>query len=245
MRIEDFLDSTYLKTPAQAHISKEETAIIITQTVNEAIEFHFKLVMIRPEYVKQAHALIKNSNSSVLVGTVIDFPEGKASVKDKLEQAQQAIDDKADELDFVINYQAFLAGKVTMVKSEVFSCTKLCLENSKTLKWIIETAALTTADIIGITQLVRDVVLENFGEKKAKNVFVKSSTGFYKTANDKPNGATLEAMQLIVQHASPLKTKASGGIKTLEDAKKMIKLGVTRIGTSSAKIITEQKNKKN
>jgi deoxyribose-phosphate aldolase len=113
------------------------------------------------------------------------------------------------------------------------------LDNNKTVKWIIEIAALTNEEIVGLTRLIRDVVLDNFGEEKAKNVFVKSSTGFYKTEDGKPNGATFEAMELIVENAKPLLAKAAGGVRNYDDAVKMVNLGVSRIGTSSAKIIAD------
>lgn len=237
MKINQYLDSTYLKTSEQANISEEETLQIIVSLVQEAIDNQFILVMVRPQYVSIAKEIIRKAKSEVLVGTVIGFHEGTNTVQEKLDEAKQAIDNGVDELDFVINYKAFLDGKINLIKSEIFKGTKLALENNKTVKWIIEIAALTDIQIITITQLIRDVVLDNFSEENAKNVFVKSSTGFYITSDNKPNGATLEAMQLIVSNASPLPAKAAGGVKTYQDAVKMINLGVTRIGTSSAKAL--------
>ena len=150
-----------------------------------------------------------------------------------------------DELDYVINYTAFLKGNIDLVNNEIIKGSKLALDNNKTIKWIIEVAALTNDQIIKITKLIRDTVLENFGIENAQNVFVKSSTGFYKTKNNEPNGATFEAMELINKYAKPLQTKAAGGIKSYKDAIKMITLGVSRIGTSSAKLIAEGKSTKN
>jgi len=76
-------------------------------------------------------------------------------------------------------------------------------------------------------------------------VFVKSSTGFYKTEGGKPNGATFEAMEIIKEYASPLAIKAAGGVRTYEDAVKMVAMGVERIGTSSAKKIADGKTATN
>lgn len=239
MKINQYLDSTYLKTSEQANISEAESLDIITSLVQEAIDNQFILVMIRPQYVSIAKEMIRKAKSEVLVGTVIGFHKGTNTIQDKLDEAKLAISNHVDELDFVINYKAFLDGKINLIKSEIFKGTKLALENNKTVKWIIEIAALSDVQIITITQLIRDVVLDNFGEENAKKVFVKSSTGFYKTIDNKPNGATLEAMQLIVSNASPLPAKAAGGVKTYKDAVKMINLGVTRIGTSSAKILID------
>jgi deoxyribose-phosphate aldolase len=239
MNINIYLDSTYLKTGQQVGISESETEMKVKELVNEAIENNFKLAMIRPEFVAMAREMVKDANSDTLIGTVIGFPEGTYEIFQKLLEAQQAVYDGADELDYVVNYQAFKAGKINLVKSEVFKGTKLGLDNDKAVKWIIEIAALTNDEIIGLSQLIRDVVLDNFGEENAQKVFVKSSTGFFKTEEGKPNGATFEAMELIVENSKPLQAKAAGGVRDYEDAVKMIKLGVTRIGTSAAKAIAD------
>lgn len=239
MNINQYLDSTYLKTPSQANISEKATQQKVFELIDEAITYDFKLVMIRPNFVSIAKERISKANSNVLVGTVIGFHEGTTTTENKLLEAQKAIYNHVDELDFVINYTAFLEGKINLVKSEIFKGTKLALDNTKIVKWIIEIAALNNQQIIAITQLIRDVILKSFGKEAADKVFVKSSTGFFKTEDNKPNGATFEAMQLIAENAKPLQIKAAGGVKSYADAKKMIHLGVTRIGTSSAKIISE------
>ncbi|WP_372792747.1 deoxyribose-phosphate aldolase [Lutibacter sp.] len=242
MKVNQYLDSTYLKTAIQASISEEETETNVKDLVNEAIENSYKLAMIRPEFVAMAREMVKNANSETLIGTVIGFHEGTYSTTKKLIEAQKAIENDVDELDFVVNYIAFKEDKINLVKAEVFKGTKLALDNNKVAKWIIEIAALTNDEIISLTQLIRDVVLENFGEENAEKVFVKSSTGFFKTEEGKPNGATFEAMQLIVENAKPLPAKAAGGVRNYDDAVKMVELGVTRIGTSSAKAISEGGN---
>lgn len=242
MKVNQYLDSTYLKTAMQAGISEEETEANVRGLVSEAIENNYILAMIRPKFVSMAHEMVKAANSETLIGTVIGFHEGTYATDEKLIEAQQAIDDNVDELDYVINYEAFKEGKINFVKAEVFKGTKLALDNNKIAKWIIEIAALTNDEIVALTQLIRDVVLENFGEENAVKVFVKSSTGFFKTEGGKPNGATFEAMKLIVENAKPLPVKAAGGVRNYEDAVKMVELGVTRIGTSSAKVIAEGGN---
>ena len=240
MRLEQYLDSTYLKTAEQAAISEEETEVIIIKLVEEAIAFNFKLVMIRANYISLAKALIIKAKSNVLVGTVIGFHEGTYSLKEKLIEAQKAIDLGVDDLDFVINYKAFQKGKISLVKEEVLKGTALGLQNNKTVKWIIEVAALNKEEIASISKLIKKITIDNFGLEKAKNVFVKSSTGFYKTDGRKSNGATFEAIKIMSENAKPLKIKAAGGVKTKNDALKMITLGVERIGTSSAKEIIEE-----
>jgi deoxyribose-phosphate aldolase len=239
MKINQYLDSTYLKTSAQANISQEETKDNIVFLVEEAIVCDFKLVMIRANYIMLAKELIAKSDSKVLVGTVIGFHEGTYSLDEKLREAQEAIDLNADELDFVINYNAFKAGKIDLVSEEVLKCTALGLKYNKVVKWIIEVAALTDSEVKELSALTKNVVVDNFGEEKGAEVFVKSSTGFYKTEKGKPNGATFEAIKIMVENSRPLKVKAAGGVKSKEDALKMITLGVDRIGTSSAKKIVD------
>jgi deoxyribose-phosphate aldolase len=201
--------------------------------------------MIRANYIKMVKEMLSKGNSPVLIGTVIDFPEGNSSIKNKLKEAEKAIELHSDELDFVINYNAFKAGNISLIKEEVLECTKLCIANNKVVKFIIEVAALSSKEIIVISQLIKEVVLTNFDETVVKKVFVKSSTGFFKTEQNKPNGATLETMKLISENAKPLKIKAAGGVRDYGTALKMISLGVDRIGTSSAKEICTQQESNN
>jgi len=237
MEIKNFLDATYLKLPEQAGLTPEKNQLVVKNFIQEAIAFGFKLVMIRPDQVVLAKTLITQAQSTVLLGTVIGFHEGTQSTEEKLKEAQQAIADGADELDFVCNYRAFINGEINLVKNEVLLGTKLALSNNKTVKWIIEVAALNPLQIVQLTVLIKNVVLANFHEDQYHAVFVKSSTGFFKTNNNLPNGATEESIILMLENAFPLPVKAAGGVRNLEEAQKMIKLGVKRIGTSAAKEI--------
>lgn len=237
MDIKQYIDSTYLKTPEQAGLSEQENLEIVKGVINEAIAENFKLVMIRPDMVKLAAEMIDAAGSKLLVGTVIDFPDGRGSLDDKLNEARQAIEDGADELDFVLDYEGFKAGETGRVKNQVHECTALGLDNHKRVKWIIETAALNEHQIVQLSALVKNVVLTHFTESDYHNVFVKSSTGFYKTGDGKPNGATVAAIKLMIENSFPLPVKAAGGVRTHEEALQMISLGVSRIGTSSARAI--------
>ena len=111
-------------------------------------------------------------------------------MEEKLKEAQKAIDLGVDDLDYVVNYEAFKKGDIALIKEETFKGTELGLKNNKIVKWIIEVAALSNEQIASISRLIKKVVIDNFGEEKAQKVFVKSSTGFYKTEEGKPNGAT-------------------------------------------------------
>ena len=239
MSINQYLDSTYLKTPAQAGISNSDTLDMVHKLTQEAIDNDIYAVMIRPDYVRSVRALLEERKSNVILGTVIGFHEGTNDLNEKLREAQRAIADGADELDFVINYEAFKKGEIEKVKEEVETVTSIVLREAKVVKWIIETAALTDTQIVELTQLIRDIVINNLGEEYAPRVFVKSSTGFYRTPNDEPNGANEHVIKLMLANAGSLPVKASGGVRTAEEAEKMIALGVKRIGTSSALAIVK------
>lgn len=233
MEINKYLDSTYLKNPAQSGLSDEETLKTVLHLTDEAIENNIFAVMIRPDYVKMVKEYLSEKNSNVKVGTVIGFHEGTYSTEGKHAEAKKAIEDGADELDFVLNYEEYKKGNLDLVKNEVVECTKLCLDNGKIAKWIIEIAALSDEQIADITLKINGWVSENFAGKE-EMVFVKSSTGFFQTEGGKPNGATFEGIEIMLKNAGKLPVKAAGGVRTPEDAEKMVNLGVKRIGTSSA-----------
>ena len=237
MNIKNYLDSTYLKTNAQAGLNEKDNEVVAQGFIQEAIDEDFKLIMIRPDRVSLAKKMIVDANSKVLVGTVIDFPEGHSSIEKKLEEALLCIQNGADELDYVCNYEAFKAGDIDLVKEEILKATQLGLNHNKIVKWIIEVAALSEKQIAQLSALVKNVIISNFSEESYKSVFVKSSTGFYKTENDLPNGATVPSIKIMLENASPLPVKAAGGVRTYSEAMLMVELGVKRIGTSGAKAI--------
>jgi len=237
MNINSYLDSTYLKTPQQAGLSVADNTDVVKGFVQEAIDEKFKLIMIRPDMVAMAKEMIVKAKSTVNVGTVISFPEGTNSMEMKLAEATKAIEDGADDLDFVCNYEAFKKGNLEVIKDEVIVLTQLGLEHNKVVKWIIEVAALNDTQIIQISALIKRLVVSNFKEACYPQVFVKSSTGFYKTKNNLPNGATVPTIIMMLENASPLSVKAAGGVRTYQEAMEMIRMGVKRIGTSSAKAI--------
>lgn len=242
MNIKSALESTYLKTAKQAGLSENENYICIEKVIEQAIKKEFRIVMIRPENVIFAKKKVVEANSKLAVGTVIDFPKGNSSLERKLQEAFFAIENGADDLDFVCNYRAFKKGEITLVKQEILECTKFAIANNKNIKWIIEVAALSNHQIIQICALIKNVVLSNFKEENINSIFIKSSTGFYKTKNNMPNGATYNSIILMLENASPLPIKASGGITSFEQAQQMLRLGVKRIGTSAAMTIIKEQS---
>ena len=237
MNIKQYLDSTYLKTAAQANISEQENTEIVKNCIQEAIDNNFKLIMIRPDKVTLAKKMIDEAHSKLTIGTVIDFPLGNGTLEEKLAEAKEAIENGVDDLDFVVDYEAFKRGEVEAIKEQVLEGTKLGLSHHKIVKWIIEVAALDNHQIVQLSALIKNVVIANFDENDYEKVFVKSSTGFYKTPEGVPNGATVPTIKLMLENSCPLPVKAAGGVRTYEEAVEMIQLGVKRIGTSAAKAI--------
>jgi len=240
--IRNYIDATYLKTAHQAGLDALKNEAVVFDVIQDAIENNYKCLMIRPEYVSFAKEILNQHKSKVLLGTVIDFPLGKASVEDKISEASMAINNGADELDFVINYNAFKVGNLDLVSNEILQCTKLCIDNNKTIKWIIEVGALSNNEIVRLTSLVKQIVVRNFKEIHYQQVFVKSSTGYYIDNEGKSIGASPKAITLMLENATPLLVKASGGIKTRDEALFYIQLGVQRIGTSNQKQFISNKH---
>lgn len=243
-KIQDYLDATYLKVPMKNEKAIQEDSALLNDLLNDARVERYKCVMIRPWHVAEAKQYFLKNKCKVLVGTVIDFPFGNSGLEIKLKEAAEAINNGADELDFVIDYTAFKNGIINDVENEVMVCTELGLKHQKVVKWIIETAALNDTEIIKITTLIKRVIIRNFKETDYQKVFVKTSTGFYQTEGGIPNGATPHVVTLILENATPLNVKASGGVRTYNDAVFYLSLGVTRIGTSSQKeIVSAYKNR--
>jgi deoxyribose-phosphate aldolase len=136
----------------------------------------------------------------------------------KLDEMQRAVDNGVDEIDVVWNLTSFRTN-LPWTKIEIAKCSKLAHDHHKLLKVIIETAYLSDEEIRKACKLCADAGAD----------FVKTSTGFAAA------GAKAEHIALMREHLPPaVGIKASGGIKTFDDAKRMIDAGATRIGTSSA-----------
>jgi deoxyribose-phosphate aldolase len=226
--IRHYLDSTYLKTAKQAGLTKRENVAAILDTIKTAVDNNFKLVMIRPSFVEIARDYIDKNDSDVLIGTVIDFPDGRGTTSEKVHEAMEMIDSGADELDYVTDYIAFKNGNLEKFNEDILQGTGIGLKHGKIVKWIIETGALTKEEILEISKLISSIVMNNF-PSEAQNVFIKTSTGAYNET-----GATIKDVQLMKSVSGDLPIKASGGVYNREDLNKMINAGATRVGTSRA-----------
>ena len=186
----------------------------IKKLCEEAIKYKFASVCVNPYYVSLASTILKDTNIDVC--SVVGFPLGMSKAITKEYEAIAAVEDGADEIDMVINIGALKDKKYDYVKEEIENIRDAI--DGKVLKVIIETCYLTEDEIIKATEICNQTFVN----------FIKTSTGFG------TRGASLEDISIINKHKNEiLEVKASGGIKTYEDASKFIESGVTRIGTSN------------
>ena len=239
LNISQYFDATFLKTSAELGITDDLLEEKINLFVNESVDYNFKCVMLRPNFVSLAKKIIYKRSSSVRIGTVIDFPLGNQNTEIKINEAKLAIKNGADELDFVCDYNIFKMGHYDIFDQSILNCTKLAIEKNIVVKWIIETGALSKNEIRQISKRIFNVCLSNF-PNKMENIFVKTSTGYYGGL-----GATLKDVKSIKSIVSPLSVKASGGVSDLSSCIKMIEAGADRIGTSRADIIYNEWKKIN
>lgn len=213
MEINKYIDHTNLKANA-----REED---IRKLCEEAKNNHFASVCVNPHYVELASSILEDTQ--VEVCTVIGFPLGANTIETKVYEAINAIEDGATEIDMVINIGAVKDKDYEYVKHEIEEIRNSI--DGKTLKVIIETCYLTDEEIIKMTEICNETFVN----------FIKTSTGFG------TRGASIHDIELINSVKNDvLEIKASGGIKTYEEAIKYIELGVTRIGTSNGiKIVSE------
>ena len=179
----------------------------------EAIQYKFASVCINPVYVSYAKSILKDENPKVC--SVVGFPLGADSEEMKYAEARFLIFQGVDEIDMVMNIAFLKERKLDLVKNE----TKKVVEaaDGNCVKVIIETSLLNQDE----KALACNIVMESGA------AFVKTSTGF------SSSGATLEDVRLIKKLVGDrVGIKASGGIKTKNEALKLIEAGATRIGTS-------------
>jgi deoxyribose-phosphate aldolase len=171
--------------------------------------------------------------TGIAVGTVIGFPHGSAVPAIKADETRRAFANGAREVDMVVNVGKVLSGDWGFVRDDVRAVLEVARENSGVIKVIFETDYLTEDAVkIRLCEVCSELQVD----------FVKTSTGFgfVKQADGSfaTRGATDRDLVLMRRHCPPsVGVKASGGIRTLDDVVRVVKLGVTRIGTSSTQAI--------
>ncbi|MEH7391725.1 deoxyribose-phosphate aldolase [Bacillus sp. JJ1474] len=205
------IDHTLLKADA----TKEQ----IEKICAEAKEYQFASVCINPAWVKFSSQLL--SGTDVKVCTVIGFPLGASTPETKEFETKNAIENGATEVDMVINIGALKSGDHELVERDIRAVVNAAKGKALT-KVIIETSLLSEEEKVRACEI----------SVKAGADFVKTSTGF------STGGATVEDIALMRKTVGPnIGVKASGGVRSAEDAQKMIQAGATRIGASSGAAI--------
>jgi len=205
------------------HSLLDSTATVdqVKQWCEEADRFKFATVCVYPCYVKQAVSFLHGGRSKV--STVIGFPAGATTAAVKLYEAQEALDGGATELDVVINLGLLKAGKTDALHREI---AEIC-ETGSLVKAILEMNLLTEAE----KTLAAEVCMD------AGVAFLKTSTGWN-------GGATVADVQLLKRLTKDrVGIKASGGIRTAEQAIELILAGATRLGTSRGTDLMRQRDK--
>ena len=211
-----YIDHTLLKP--------ESTRMQIENVCAEAARFGFASVCVNTSWTKLCADLLKTSDVNLCV--TIGFPLGACTTLTKIFEADQAISAGADEADMVINVGALKSGLYDFVREDIEGVANVCHRSQPrtTLKVIIETFLLTDEEKRIVCKLAKDAGAD----------FVKTCTGFNGGA------ASVEDIRLMREVVGPdMGVKASGGVRTLEQAMAMIAAGATRIGTSAGPAIMQ------
>lgn len=189
----------------------------------EAKEYNFYSVCVNSAYVNVAYNFLLHSN--VKVCSVVGFPLGAMIKEAKAYEAKFAVDSGAEEIDMVMNIGLLKSNKIDLFERDIKKVREAC--KASVLKVIIETCLLTDKEKILACQIAKEYGAD----------FVKTSTGF------STGGATEHDIELMRKTVGDrMGVKASGGIKTYEDAIKMINAGANRLGTSSGIAIIKSAN---
>ena len=214
--IPELIDHTILRP--------DTTRADIEQLCREARQYKFFSVCVNPTWVSLARQQL--DGSGVKVCCVVGFPLGAQPPETKAMEARAAIRQGAKEIDMVINVGALKSGDDALVLRDIRSVVEACRDGSARCKVILETSLLKNEEKARACEIA----------VKARADFVKTSTGF------STGGATVEDVALMsrIVRDKGLRVKASGGIRSLADLRRMVQAGATRIGTSSGiKILQE------
>ncbi|MHA3022513.1 deoxyribose-phosphate aldolase [Mycobacterium sp. BMJ-28] len=198
-------------------LKPEATAADVAALVAEAAELKTYSVCVSPSM------LPIDVPAGLKVAAVCGFPSGKHTSAVKAAEAAAAVRDGADEIDMVIDIGAAKAGDFDLVQADI-AAVRAAAPAPAVLKVIIESAALTDDEIVGACRAA----------VAAGADFVKTSTGFHPSG-----GATVHAVQLMYRTVADagLAVKASGGVRTLQQARAMIAAGATRLGVSGSRAL--------
>ena len=211
----NMIDQTLLKQ----YVSNEE----FKKLCLESKEFGFKMVAINPAVTKLCKEYLKGSK--VLIGAAIGFPLGQNSIETKVFETKNAIENGADEIDYVINIVELKNRNLSYIEKEMKQIVEVCKNNKVTSKVIFENCYLTEEEKTILCTIALSVGPD----------YIKTSTGFGEW------GAKVEDVRLMKKLVgNKIKVKAAGGIRDLEAMLDMINAGAERIGTSAGVRIIEE-----
>ncbi|MBQ9328995.1 MAG: deoxyribose-phosphate aldolase [Solobacterium sp.] len=207
------------------NLHADATTADFQKLCDEAREYGFKSVAINTYPVSMCRKMLEGSE--VLTGAAVGFPLGQTTIATKVAEAKNAVNDGAQEFDYVLNVGKLKEHDYAYIEDEMTQLVQVARDAGICAKVIFETCYLTEEEIIEAARIA----------SRVKPDFVKTSTGFG------TDGAKPEHVRLMKEYAGPeVQVKAAGGIRTWESAKAMIAAGATRLGTSSGiKIIEEMK----
>ena len=215
IQLSQLIDHTNLKPDA--------TTAMMEKLCQEAKNYHFKMVAINQVQSRLCAQLLKGTG--VDIGAAIAFPLGQTTIASKCFETQNAIENGATEIDYVINISELKAGNLHYIEDEMTQIVKICRQHNVVSKVIFENCYLTDEEKIALCKIA----------VKVKPDFIKTSTGFG------TSGATIEDVKLMKnQVGDAVKVKAAGGIRSADTFKKMIAAGAQRIGTSSGIAIIDE-----
>ncbi|MEE9367987.1 MAG: deoxyribose-phosphate aldolase [Pontiella sp.] len=205
-----------------AVLKPNQTEVDVQDNAKTCIEYGVASMCVRPCDVKLAAVLLKNSE--VRVSCVLSFPHGDDTTAVKVFQAEQAISDGVQEIDMVMNIGQFLSGNYDYVLNDIRAVVEIAHSNGVLVKVIQESCFLTLEEVARASEL----------SQQAGADFVKTSTGFG------PSAATPEIIDVMIKTVGE-KTgiKASGGIRTWDQAIGYLEQGATRLGIGSTKTVLE------
>ena len=215
IQLSQLIDHTNLKPDA--------TTAMMEKLCQEAKNYHFKMVAINQVQSHLCAQLLKGMG--VDIGAAIAFPLGQTTIASKCFETQNAIENGATEIDYVINISELKAGNLQYIEDEMAQIVKICRQHNVVSKVIFENCYLTDEEKIALCKIA----------VKVKPDFIKTSTGFG------TSGATVEDVKLMKnQVGDAVKVKAAGGIRSADTFKKMVAAGAQRIGTSSGIAIIDE-----
>ncbi|MGK7927927.1 MAG: deoxyribose-phosphate aldolase [Spirulina sp.] len=195
----------------------------IDRGCSEAVQYNFPTVCVYPTAVREAVEFLHHKPPRVC--TVIGFPSGATTSATKLYEAREAVENGATELDVTINLGWLKIGKTEEIYREIAG---ICEETGQTVKAILETSVLTKTEI----RLAAEICMD------AGVAYLKTSTGWF-------GGATVEDVRLLKEVTKGrVGIKASGGIRTVQQALDLILAGATRLGTSRGVELVRQREEK-